>query len=539
MKKTARMNRRDFLKFTSLSAAALLAACSPLAATEQPPQAASSTAAASSSGAASPTGAASSSGAAPADPASATSQEKTARPAANRAVIVIGAGIAGLAAADALRQQGLPVTVLEGRQRPGGRVWTSRKWPEAPADLGASWIHGVNGNPLSKLARKAGAVSVPTDYDNAWGYTASGEELSNRDWQRIESRGETVLEEITDWGGGGKDLSVLQALQQEYDLDDLSSDERRELDFYLNVTLEHELAADISELSARRTDDTGAFGGKEVIFPGGYDWLVGLLTGVQPVTGLEALTAAALVPAAAAPLDLRLGHTVRKISYDARGVTVSGLDPAGAAFELRAQQAIITLPVGVLKAGTVDIPLTREKRQALETLGSGLLNKVFLKFPAAFWPKQPELINYIAERKGEWAEWLNIYNYTKKPVLLGFNAATFARRLEKLPDQEIVAQALRVLRSIARTNDWGKVPDPLDWQITRWASDPFALGSYSFNAVSPSRSHPSGRAARKALATPVEGRLFFAGEATSEDYPATVHGAYLSGLREAKRLLED
>ena len=75
-----------------------------------------------------------------------------------------------------------------------------------------------------------------------------------------------------------------------------------------------------------------------------------------------------------------------------------------------------------------------------------------------------------------------------------------------------------------------RVPKPVDYQITRWASDPFSLGSYSFNALG---SKPK---QRRELAQPVDARIFFAGEATEEDYFGTAHGAYLSGLRAAEEM---
>jgi monoamine oxidase len=76
------------------------------------------------------------------------------------------------------------------------------------------------------------------------------------------------------------------------------------------------------------------------------------------------------------------------------------------------------------------------------------------------------------------------------------------------------------------------IPDPVDAQITRWASDPLAFGSYSFNALGATPDM------RDDLARPVDGRIFFAGEATERDYFATVHGAYLSGLRAAEQINE-
>ena len=96
----------------------------------------------------------------------------TARTSATRreSVIVIGAGFAGLAAARTLVDAGQNVLVLEARERIGGRVWTSRAWADAPLDMGASWIHGTRGNPLTALASRVRARTIVTTYDNAITY---------------------------------------------------------------------------------------------------------------------------------------------------------------------------------------------------------------------------------------------------------------------------------------------------------------------------------------------------------------------------------
>ena len=119
------------------------------------------------------------------------------------------------------------------------------------------------------------------------------------------------------------------------------------------------------------------------------------------------------------------------------------------------------------------------------------------------------------------------YPYIKKPILLAFNAADFGTQLEGWSDEKIVAEGMAVLRSMFGEES----PDPQSVQITRWIADPFAGGSYSFPQVGAPAD------ARSILAEPIGDRLFFAGEATSSNYPATVHGAYLSGEREANRIL--
>jgi monoamine oxidase len=187
------------------------------------------------------------------------------------------------------------------------------------------------------------------------------------------------------------------------------------------------------------------------------------------------------------------------------------------------------LPQGVLKAGYVSFspPLPEAKLAAIERMRMGILNKVYLRFPRIFWPEEADMLGYIPERKGEWAEWLNIAHYTGQPVLLAFNAADYGRALEDLPDDEIVAAAMATLRTMFG-ND---IPEPEAALITRWGADIYSHGSYSYMPLGATPDHYDD------LAEPLGERVFFAGEATSSDFPATVHGAYLSGLRAAEEIL--
>ena len=420
-------------------------------------------------------------------------------------VLVIGAGISGLAAAASLQAAGYRVIVLEARNRIGGRVWTNRAWPDMPLDMGASWIHGVDGNPIAEIATDNDIATAETDYENVWLYTSDGRLLEDAEHDAAEKLAETfyaeALEEADDRYDA--DVSIQQALNDKLAQEPLSASQKRMLDYFVNATIEHEFAADVADISRFAWERGEAFGGEDVLFPGGYDQIARIL---------------------AAGLDIRLEHPVQSIDYSGEGVEVKT-----AAGQFDAERVIVTLPLGVLQKGVVDFdpPLPEAKQEAIDALGMGLLNKVYLRFPHIFWPKEADVLGFISEKKGEWTETLNIAHYTGAPVLLCFNAATYGRAIEKLTDDEMIAQAMQRLRTIFGPD----IPEPTGHLVTRWASDPYAYGSYSY--LRPGTDGDT----LDALAAPVGDRLFFAGEATSRDYEATVHGAYLSGLRAAEEII--
>ena len=122
-----------------------------------------------------------------------------------------------------------------------------------------------------------------------------------------------------------------------------------------------------------------------------------------------------------------------------------------------------------------------------------------------------------------------MHYYTKKPILCCYTGADFAKQIETWTDSAIVASAMTTLRII-----YGEtIPYPTNHVLSRWGSDPYSLGSYTYSTVGSDQ--PSDRLA---MAATVANRLFFAGEATSDLYPATVVGAYLSGLDVAKRVVD-
>ena len=294
------------------------------------------------------------------------------------AVIIVGAGAAGLAAARDLTDAGIKVTVVEARDRIGGRVWTDFSWG-LPLDLGASWIHGIRDNPLTQLADDIDATRMVTDYDNYRARDANGKIVKWRD--------------IPD------------------DFDDVT-------------TIEHEFAADLGELSGRAIEEGGEFDGDDVLFPGGY------------IRVLESLVDG---------FDVRLQTAVDQIDIEDRTVKVNAGDDL-----FTAEAVLITVPLGVLKSEAIQFnpPLDSERRGAIERLGMGLLNKTYLRFDEIFWDTDVDMIGYVGPNRGYFAEWLNIAKFTGEPILLGFNAASVADDLERMTNDEIVAEAMTALRNM-------------------------------------------------------------------------------------------
>lgn len=426
-------------------------------------------------------------------------------------VIVLGAGAAGLAAAHTLAQAGRRVIVLEARDRLGGRVWTT-DFAGAPMDLGAAWVHGYRGNPLTAQAQRIGVRLRPSNTILLGGglalYDRAGRRWTAAEHQALEAEFEAVCEALAAMAAaraGAHDLSLQAGFDQLVRQHEYPPERVRAYDYKFNSAMEHEYSGDIAEMSLTHWDDdqTPTTLGEEDALPEGGWWPI-------------------LAPAASG-LDVRLRQAVTRVACGPDGVALT--TAAGAVFH--AGQAVITLPLGVLKAGAVTFTpdLPARKHAAIARVGMGVLNKLILKFPRPFWP-EVDWLGVIDAVKGRWAEWLNLQPHTAQPILIGFNAAAYGHAVEARSDGEQVAEALEVLRGL-----YGPVPEPEAVAVTRWASDPFARGAYSFLGVG------AATADRQALGAPVAGRLFFAGEATHPAYPGTVHGAWLSGERAAREVL--
>lgn len=416
--------------------------------------------------------------------------------AAGRSVIVIGAGLAGLSAARDLAARGHRVTVLEARDRIGGRIWTSRAWPDLPMDLGASWIHGQIGNPLTDLARQAGATRIETSYDASLMIGPTGEridpDLSAAQALLRRALGQADRREA--------DQSVWAAVEASRGWADADDTLRRQLRHVVNATLEQEYGSPADRLSAWHGDDAEVFEGEDAVLPGGFDQIPSWL---------------------ARGLDLRLSHPVAALA-PGRVELASGA-------VLAADQIVLTVPLGVLKSGDIrlEAPLAPARQRAIATLEMGLLNKVWLRFDRVAWPDDVDWIEWLGPQPGQWAEWLSLARTLRVPVLLGFRAGREAAEAEALTDAETLDSAVTALRAMFGS----AFPAPIAMQATRWLGDRWSRGSYSFNAVGTTAKTRSDLAGAD-----WDGALWFAGEACETTAFGTAHGAVISGRAVAKRL---
>jgi monoamine oxidase len=415
-------------------------------------------------------------------------------------VVVIGAGVAGLTAARKLSRFGVEVVVLEARDRIGGRVWTDRSLGP-PIDLGAAWIHGSSGSPVAALARALGLPLPKTDF----GLVA----LFDAVLARWSEGAPAVLGRLLRDAHAGlgrlapapADLSLAEAVACGTDVAGLPPAERRVLSWSL-AAYEAAFGADADAVSFRRACLVDDVDGDHLLMAGGYDRLTEYL---------------------ASGLDIRLRERVTRVELSGRGVRVT----TGGG-RLCADAAIVTLPPPLLRGGAVIFSpgLPAAKQRALARIGVSVLDKVALVFDEVFWDPAPHFLGHLSASGNDYPQLLNLHRFNGAPVLLAFVAGSRARAMEARPDEEIVEEVCAVLRAM-----YGAAARrPRAFRVTRWARDPCAMGSYCHVAVGGSRDD------HRALAEPVEGRLFFAGDATASRNAGTVQGAFESGMREARRV---
>lgn len=409
-----------------------------------------------------------------------------------KSVLVVGAGVAGLAAARELVRNGVRVTVLEAKQRFGGRIHTVSHG-SVPIELGAEFIHGRNKSLLQAIADAGLKTSKVSDENQLFD---AGTLRSVKFWDKVEKiiGGIDVHSadlSFSDFLAGQK-LAARNARLAKGFVEGFHAAHLDRISSHSLLRGDYSFARMHGEWTGRVNDGYGPF----------VDFLV---REIEAGGGV-----------------LRGGEPVRQVLWEPGRVevgTTRGIHEADA--------AILTLPLGVWKADSVKVepPLT-EKVEAIRELEFANVVKVVFAFREKWWPKSTRgFVHAFDELLPTW------WDDPRGPVLIGWAGGPKADMLKKATPAELEKLGLETLSKIFSTPVANLRAQLLSCYYHNWVADPEIRGAYSYIPV-------NGLDLPKLLAAPVQETLFFAGEATVVDaQTGTVFGALETGLRAAREIL--
>ena len=441
----------------------------------------------------------------------------------DKKIVVIGAGISGLAAAYTLNNAGYEVVVLEARDRIGGRIKTI-DFNGYKMDAGASWIHGTTNNPLYLFTQKKNIKTIATYNDPSYLYDFDGSDITDDDWKEVEKNLEYLSDKAYDYPN--KSLEELSQLVEPQ----LNLSDRMKRLYYGAIRTEYEIpyAEDGKDLSSIVLVSNDSFPGNDALFPNGMEDVINAL---------------------AAGLDIRPNSFVTKINYDSDSVEIFYTEPSNIEKKrschachynedasllsddksIKADIVIVALPLGMLKYNVVRfVPeLPSNKVEAINKVSLGTMNKVFLYFEKSFWPDDGYFFEYFKDDYRNMMVFESFSTIGNKNVLLAFLSGKQARVIENMDIKTVKELVMNELKNMFGNS----VPLPKNIYKTSWHTDPFALGSYPHIPPGSNLSYCN------IIGEPIENRVFFAGDSTTSDYLATAHGAYISGISAANKII--
>jgi monoamine oxidase len=402
-------------------------------------------------------------------------------------VAIIGAGAAGLGAAHALKGSGLSTIVLEARDRLGGRAHTIQAAPDVVFDLGCGWLHSADRNSFVGIAQRLN-FELNSDLP-PWRERAYGKAFPQAERDAFILALDDFYDRIEQAAQGGQDSPADRYLEPGNRWNPMID----AISTYVN-------GCELDQLSIL---DFDAYQDSNI------NWRVRRGYG-------------ALIAAYGAEVQVTLNCVVSLIDHSGRRIRIETSRGT-----LDADKVIVTVPTNLIADQAIRFsPALPDKVDAARGLPLGLADKVTLALadPEAL-PREGNLRGATMRTE------MGTYHIRPfgQPCIEGFFGGRFARQLEDAGDGAIAAHSIDEIASFLG-NDIRRKLKPLS--ESRWAHDPFARGSYS-------HALPGHAGKRAVLAAPVDGRLFFAGEATSPHFFSTAHGARDSGERAAKEVLAE
>jgi monoamine oxidase len=412
-----------------------------------------------------------------------------------KTVLVIGAGISGLAAGKKLKEKGFNVIILESQDKVGGRLRTNRSLG-IPFDEGASWIHGTDGNPITTLAQQSGMNTSFTDDDSRISYDIGRVLRSSSSYEDAEAELTIIRKNLVNSGNASQSFETVFNNLHPSKADD------RLWKFLLSSYITFD-TGDLNKLSSLLYDEGEEYGGEERIATNGYDTIPNYLS---------------------RDLSIQLNQRVSKIDYSSSKIKVTHNGNV-----TEADYVLVTVPLGVLKANVIEfIPgLPPAKLSAIKNVGMNCVNKFLLTWDNAFWD-DVQYISYTPETRDKFNYFVNVKKINPSVnALMTFAYADYGRQTELMTDSQIQDEIMKHLRDIYGSS----IPGPTNMLRTKWQSNQNSFGAYSFTTVETKMENFDD------LAEEVNDKLFFGGEHTERDYFSTAHGAYLSGIREANKII--